>query len=517
MLAIRGAASGWLLAAALAAGAGGRAAGPAVAPVAPKLGGAPPAGGIHRARAPLLGSQDDGPQQQALSRTRHELGRRLRAFERAFAGADAGARARALPALKASVAAYFRMDAGTAASALAAARRAIEGGDAAAAWADALVLWPGTRCLEPTESSLSLRLCVLYEIEDVERPEGELRLRALLVSADGKTLGELDRGLQDLPGEFRLPLGELAQGDCELKASISLEGRELSQIVQTISVVRDARKRLDTALAAATEGSRAPALEASTLRGLQRLLLPLTRGESSETDLPMARLVAEAEDIAACVARGERWLDATRAGDHWLHVPVENGAVPVRIRIPAGLNGDGLRALVVGLHGAGGSENLFFDGYGDGLAPRLAAERGWIFVSPRAGFLSAPDVPGLVDALAERLPIDRSRVALIGHSMGAAHAAQQLSRSPERFAAAVLLSGGGSVRASAALKTVPIWLGAGAEDFGLGGTRSLAKALREAGVERVELSVLADIEHLAVVQAALPDVFRFLDGVLGRR
>ena len=42
--------------------------------------------------------------------------------------------------------------------------------------------------------------------------------------------------------------------------------------------------------------------------------------------------------------------------------------------------------LVIALHGAGGSENMFFDAYGNGKIVDLCRKRGWLLVAPRLSF-----------------------------------------------------------------------------------------------------------------------------------
>jgi hypothetical protein len=49
------------------------------------------------------------------------------------------------------------------------------------------------------------------------------------------------------------------------------------------------------------------------------------------------------------------------------------------------------RAARLREHGAGGSENMFFESYGAGVGPKEAQKRGWVFMSPRS-------VPGAVPA-----------------------------------------------------------------------------------------------------------------------
>src|SRR5205814_1911300 len=141
--------------------------------------------------------------------------------------------------------------------------------------------------------------------------------------------------------------------------------------------------------------------------------------------------------------------------------------------------------VVVAMHGAGGSENMFFDTYGDGATVRMCKERGWMLVGTRAGGIldGAPPVGAIVDELAKRYPIDRRRVYVIGHSMGAAHALEAVQKYPGSFAAVAALGGGASVRQAAAVKDLPVFIACGSEDFALSAAKNLARTLEKAGAK----------------------------------
>jgi pimeloyl-ACP methyl ester carboxylesterase len=183
---------------------------------------------------------------------------------------------------------------------------------------------------------------------------------------------------------------------------------------------------------------------------------------------------------------------------------------------------------VLALHGAGGSENLWFDGYGDGSIRRLCEQRGWILAAPRLGLLGGGAPEALPAALAERYPIDLSRVFVVGHSMGAARALSLASGSPDLPAALVLLGGGRALRDPEPLRRLPIWIAAGERDFGRPGAEALFASLRRgeptAPAEpaespsdgQLQLWIAPEVEHLLIVPAALPPAFAWLDTLAAR-
>lgn len=181
----------------------------------------------------------------------------------------------------------------------------------------------------------------------------------------------------------------------------------------------------------------------ATLRGKLSLLAdafnPL---ESASFMIPMSTL---ADTLAAevALAEGKRHPFAERAGQTWRLLDHEGRLVPYVTHRPVGRPGP--LPVLVAFHGMGGDEFMFQAGYGDGELRRLADARGFLAVSPRTEpFLNNP---GLFDALLAELArdydIDRTRVYVIGHSMGAG-AAGGLARSrPDVIAAAACIAGGG--------------------------------------------------------------------------
>ncbi|MEQ1632915.1 MAG: hypothetical protein ABL997_11115, partial [Planctomycetota bacterium] len=316
----------------------------------------------------------------------------------------------------------------------------------------------------------------------------------------------------ELPQRFSLQLPDAEEGDFALQWSVQCGDTTVLQREQGLSLVarRDARLQALTAKDDANEDR--DDLEGLTLQSLVRLLRGMTKERREEAVLPGARLLREAEAIAA-LDREQHYYSGATEGQFWLRVKTAAGSEHVRLCVPAASNDATKVPLVLALHGAGGSENLFCDGYGNGAVVRLCQERSWFLCAPRSSGLTGVDLPALVDALAERFPIDRTKVLLIGHSMGAMQSIAQSMRAPSRFRAVAALGGGGSVRKNADLRDLPFFVAAGERDFGRGGALSLSQQLQKAGCTTTWREY-QDVEHLAIVQVALPDVFAFFDRAL---
>jgi predicted esterase len=257
----------------------------------------------------------------------------------------------------------------------------------------------------------------------------------------------------------------------------------------------------------------------STAKFLAKELSRGRKGTSFEIDLPWNRLLRDFEQIAVPNSTQEasetgafgEWV--SESGWKWMQLSREKSTQVVRMEVPEydAKDSELKLPLLIALHGAGGSENMFFQTYGAGRLIELGRQRRWIVVSPRQTMAGlGMDLGQMVEALSEILPVDRTKVMLVGHSMGAAQAMTQVSKHPERVRGVAALGGGGGVIASEAIRKVPFYIGAGDRDFGKSGAKRLSQQLERLGCE-VEYREYRDVEHMVIVQAALDDVFAFFD------
>jgi predicted esterase len=444
---------------------------------------------------------------------RYDLGQRLRKMEQAWEAATAENRAKAVVPLKTAVPLFFANKNPEAAQVLDESRFVLEGRSELTPgerWANALLLRPAARLVDPADGPLPIRVAPCYRTS--EKAPANVRLS---FSTEGPNcrieLGDFDVGA--LPTEGIIEVAKLPSGDHVIRARASVEGKPIAQYGFGLSVAQDWKRRLESvrkAIEQYSNGESRPGNDCGSGRALIDTIDRLVQGELPETDYPAARLLGEVECIVRSAATNCRFYGPQRPGQFWLNLPQRHAEV--RLFVPEGLQKDRPVPLVIAMHGAGGSENMFFDTYGDGATLRMCQKRGWLLVGTRAGglFDGAPPVERIVDELAERFPIDRSRVYLMGHSMGATHVLDVVQASPGKFAAVVALGGGGRVRDPASVKGVPIFVACGSEDFALSAAKVLARILEKAEA-RVTFKEYPAIEHVVIVQAAIHDVFAFFE------
>jgi predicted esterase len=444
------------------------------------------------------------------SALRAELAWRTRALEEAWLEVrDPARRAEALPHVEEAVQRFFRLDGRAVGAALGKARAALAG-SAEVPPLDAVRVHPGRRLLDATDPSVELVVGWLYGAP----PEGEVGLTVTVgeVRLEGPSSMQIQEEeptrcvfawptLEDAPvGDLVLEV-ELRQGD----------GPAITRPLSLARVPR-LRERLDALAPELPE--EAPALEVRTLSARRDLLESLAAGSTEETDFPAARLLAEAEALRAAVTEGKPWFGSEARGEHWLTLPAGRGTAPVRLLVPSTYDPARPAPLVLALHGMGGSENMFFDAYGAGLAARLCEERGWILAAPRVSPFGLP-AEALLEGLHARLPFDRDRVLLMGHSMGAGVGQRLVAKAPDAFRAFVAMGGGAAQRDPGPWAEVPVYSTAGERDFGRTGVEALHASLEGSGTAPRKLVIEPGTEHLLIVAEALPAVFRWLDGLLG--
>jgi len=223
--------------------------------------------------------------------------------------------------------------------------------------------------------------------------------------------------------------------------------------------------------------------------------------------------------------------------------------LPYRLFVPPAWDGKTSLPIVLMLHGGGANENSYMDMSG-GLLPQLAAQHGYIVVSP-LGFtplgafgnplrlpavygesgaaatqraavtpvrqrelsLSELDVITVLDLVTEEYGADRSRTFLAGHSMGSGGAWHLAARYPERWRAVAPMSGpfiDATTYPFDLIRRLPIFMteGTGATPS-LEGSRALAKFMRGGNFVFEYLEV--DGNHGSMVPMVWPRVFEFFN------
>ena len=186
---------------------------------------------------------------------------------------------------------------------------------------------------------------------------------------------------------------------------------------------------------------------------------------------------------------------ATR--DDFLYGNADDGSnLPFRYFVPPGYDGAQAYPLILFLHGAGerGSDNEAQLNNNANGAMRLLDD-GNLALQPV--FMIAPQCPtdgwwsggtltsaiGIVDQISASYNIDPDRVYVTGLSMGGMGTWSAVVAEPDRFAAAVPMSGNGDTNPAATLYALPFWFFHAADDgtVGVSGSDNLVAALRDAG------------------------------------
>ena len=251
-------------------------------------------------------------------------------------------------------------------------------------------------------------------------------------------------------------------------------------------------------------------LDASSLASLKARAALLSqdanRAQSASFLADIPTLTAAVEQELSDAEAGRR--PYARRGEIWRVYRALGIDLPTRQFCP---DGEGPFPLVVALHGAGGDENMFFDGYGDGTLSKLAHERKFALVSPPTiPFSISPKLlERFLDEVARDLPVDRTRVLLVGHSMGAMAASRLAVGSAPLVAGAACIAGfsDGARDRSAAPRAV--YLAELDPIFAADRMRASVEAAKERGLA-IEVAEIKDEGHTLVVDQVLPAAIDWL-------
>lgn len=225
-----------------------------------------------------------------------------------------------------------------------------------------------------------------------------------------------------------------------------------------------------------------------------------------------AQLRGEVETLAA----GASPYQARGGADVWRPVIASGVRIPARVYAPKDAGSDGPAPLVIALHGAGGDESMFMDGYGAGAIKRLADARRFVVVAPQTmQFTTREAFSALLAQIGADYSIDPERVYVIGHSMGAGVAAGLARSRRDEVAGVVCIAGGRFMAGAEAARSAPVLVIAGALDpiVRVDPLRGGVEAARAAGAP-LELRVKPDHGHTLIVGDSLSEA---VDWLLSKR
>ena len=345
----------------------------------------------------------------------------------------------------------------------------------------------------------------------------------------GRTDG-VARDLRESPFPLELDLSAVPDGVYTLE--IEVFEREASLGASRLGVVLqrglEARLRaLDAAAASAPAGVRADILYPGDY------IRNVNRGRVRLGSFEVEAELKAAEAVLAAVRTGQDPFKG-RTGSMERHYVLEGAGevMPYRVYVPTAYPAAAPAALVIALHGLGGNEDSFFDGY-SGAAVKLAEQHGFLMAAPLGyrvdGFygaamgsvpdaaarrrleLSEKDVLEVVRLMRAHYSVDAARIYLIGHSMGAIGTWHLAAKYPELWAAVGPFSGTGSPETVERMKGIPQIVVHGDADptVNVSGSRNMVAEMKRLGTEVVYLEVPGG-HHGDVVVPNLPKVFEFL-------
>ncbi len=348
-----------------------------------------------------------------------------------------------------------------------------------------------------------------------------------------KELGRWDgvsRDLRESPFFMDLDVHDVPDGQYVLVVDVLDSARTLGTVSLAVALQRgidDRIARLEASAARAPE-----ALRAEILYPVDRIR-NVNRGRLELRTLDVEKDLGEAESVAAAVQSGKDPF-ASRTRDMKRHYTLDAASevMPYHLYVPTTYSPTKAMPLIIGLHGLGGTEDSFFDGYGKKL-PQLAEQFGYILAAPlgyrvdgsygpgvgspsadpvtrRAQELSESDVMQVLAQVRRLYNVDASRIYLMGHSMGAIGTWKLAAKYPDMWAALGVFSGQGAASSVGRMKAIPEFVVHGDADptVNVNGSRTMVAAMKELGVEVTYIEVPGG-NHSSVVEPNLLGMMEF--------
>lgn len=449
---------------------------------------------------------------------RYELGKRLRRFELAWHAAAGEGRARCVAPMQQAVQSFFALRLSAAAKELDQAYFSVRSSDPPSdfeRYAISRRLSFGPAVLDASQMSVIFKVQPFYKVD--QPPPADTKVRIEFRSADGAKVSDVEFDVEKLIKGAEVDISQLDEGDYGVTATAISGSVQVLFAQSLLSKIRNLNGRLEKLeellkFDSSKDQSVIQSTNQLTCKQLVRIVRSQSKDQVQEIDYRSLQQLRICESLLVeSVDSAQFFRQHAKQNDVWMTLTDTKKQVSVRVRCPS--NSTKPMPVLFALHGAGGSENMFFETYGAGRLVDLATQRGWMVVAPRQGLLGLNlSCRGMLDVLSQYFDLDPKQVYLVGHSMGAAQVMRQASIDPDLPAAAVAMGGGGRMGDAEKYARFPWFVAAGEFDFGRGGARALADSLKQGKVD-ARYSEYPDVEHMVIVQAALDDAFKFLDEV----
>jgi len=429
---------------------------------------------------------------------RYEVGRRLISFEKEFEGLkDPQVLKVICERLKPITFYFFSGQLDQCAKALDLARwncknkGELESGQSVA---DSLSITPEKRIYSPNDKTINCLISQVYSVKAKSSLKGKI---FFCLPTGEKVCDLITVEVESLPVTVSLKIKDVKEGEYHLAMELFSQDKPVALHKVHISLINDASKFVQEMSAAALKQDSEP--WKASKQYLAMLLNDLLAGKKFEGDIPVKRIT----DSKLFLEKGLDAVDQVKGGEYLIAMPGKLGPVPARVFIPP--EAKVMRVpLVVALHGAGATENMFFEAYGNGKIKKLCADKGWMLIAPRNG-ISADNLQLLI----KELPIDPNQVIIIGHSMGAAQALSFALNHTKEIKALGLMGGAGSIGKNQTLGTLPVFVGVGAEDFARTSVARFAQDAKKQKDNNLLFKEYEAIEHSSICQVCLPEMFDF--------
>jgi predicted esterase len=390
------------------------------------------------------------------------------------------------------------------------------------------------RAMVDPGDTVAVRIGQMFALD--EKPSGKLSVSVSLLKLRGdevlkelKAFDSIEPDFMARPLSAEVVVPDVEAGNYRLAVKIQIPGGDPAVKYSTVHIERGLAAQFAEAkthaakIEASLVAKRKDALAAAVSSAQYRIsLFDLARASEINFDrIDFREQLKEATSMLELLGAGKHPFEARRGEFKKAYrSKVDNTLQPYQMFVPAAYDKSKRFPLVVALHGMGGDENSYLQGYGQGAFKVEAEKHGYIVACPKgrkpASMYIGDAEKDVIDVIAEvrrDYNIDPDRVYLTGHSMGGYGTWSVAMNHPDVFAALAPVSGGANNPAGMSkIAHIPQLVVHGDNDSTVSVERSRVMVAmgKKLGAEIKYLEIPGG-DHASVVTPTFKDVFDWFD------